>query len=72
MWAGEGKVSMMKTNLVFAVHATGVNEHVRTRRTSGQAWSTSEQRHGGGFGRKRVNFDTLPSIPPAPHISLLF
>ena len=45
-----------KTDLVFAVHATGLNEHVGACRTSGQTWSADEEIHGlgvsGGFRKK--------------------
>ena len=50
----------MKTHFVFAVHTTGLDEHVRTSGTSGQAWNTSEQGHGlgewssGGFSEESV------------------
>ena len=86
LWAGEAEVSIMKTNLVFTVHATGLNKHVGTRRTSGQAWSTSEQGHGGGFRKKacevtyeeefgRLTFSVIINFDSAPAsrpTSLLF
>jgi len=67
-------------DLVFAVHATGLNEHVRTRRASGQTWSTEEQRHGlgrsGGFRKKacedlssmKINSDTSSTSTAPPQL----
>ena len=40
--AWKTKTPMREMNLVFVVHATGLNEHVGTRRMSGQTWSTGE------------------------------
>ena len=57
--------AVRKTDLVFTVHATRLNEHVGTRGTSGQTRSADEQRHGlrlsGGF-RKKACEDPLSLV----------